>query len=54
MSCEGFLGFKHGANLAELNEKAFGRWVGIVLDSAEDEANLGAADHILAVVRRTS
>ncbi|KAK4497786.1 hypothetical protein PRZ48_010439 [Zasmidium cellare] len=54
VSCEGFLGFQHASHLVELDEDAFARWREVVLGSAADEATLGAADHILAVIRRTS
>ncbi|KAF2173456.1 hypothetical protein M409DRAFT_15738 [Zasmidium cellare ATCC 36951] len=53
VSCEGFLGFGHASHLASLGEEAFERWLGVVLESAADDTTLGAADHVLAVIRRT-
>lgn len=52
VSCEGFLGFRHAEGLAKLDSDAFAKWLGVVLRTAEEETNLGAADHILAVLKR--
>lgn len=52
ISCEGFLGFRHAENLASIDNDGFARWLDVVLRTAEDETNLGAADHILAILKR--
>lgn len=54
VACEGFLGFHHASHLVGLGDGAFAKWLGVVVGSATDEANLGAADHILAVIQRTA
>jgi S-adenosylmethionine-dependent methyltransferase len=54
ISCEGFLGFRHAEALAELGGDAFAKWLAVVLRTAEDETNLGAADHVLAILKRSS
>jgi hypothetical protein len=52
VSCEGFLGGGLASKISELPDDAYERWVDVVLRFAEDENNLGNADHLLAVARR--
>lgn len=53
ISCEGFLGSRHAERLAQVDSDVFATWLDVILRTAEDESNLGAADHILAFLERT-
>ncbi|PVI03064.1 S-adenosyl-L-methionine-dependent methyltransferase [Periconia macrospinosa] len=53
VSCEGFLGFEGARGFTQLSEEEMGRWVDVVMEAAERREVLGAADHMLVVLRKT-
>lgn len=52
VSCEGFLGFDGAKGLAELGVEERERWVDVIMHSAENPEVLGAADHLLVVLKK--
>ncbi|KAK1976999.1 S-adenosyl-L-methionine-dependent methyltransferase [Colletotrichum cereale] len=52
VGCEGFLGFDGARGLAGLGDEELGRWVDVVMASAEEGETLNSADHLLVVLRK--
>jgi len=52
VGCEGFLGFRLGANLANVSDTCFARWMDLIMETSEDEETLGASDHLLVVLSK--
>lgn len=53
IACEGFLGFQHASHLSRLDDDTFQRWLDVILASATERDSLGAADHLLVILKRT-
>jgi S-adenosylmethionine-dependent methyltransferase len=53
VACEGFLGGGLAKNLEKgLSDDEYDAWIKIVMESAEDQHVLCAADHLLVVVKK--
>jgi S-adenosylmethionine-dependent methyltransferase len=52
VSCEGFLGLEGARALANLRDEELERWIDVVMQSADENQTLNAADHLIVLLQK--
>jgi hypothetical protein len=52
VSCEGFLGFEGARALVNLRDEELEQWIDVVMQSADDNQTLNAADHLIVLLQK--